>query len=189
MYSRNPILTFTLVMTSFLSTGCPLVEIEVEAQSVCVSVERIEFEGAAALEEGEGTAAIETTVDATESAQAISEALSVANLTSTFALTKVEARINAGPSAPNNFEFVEALQLVAHAPSTDLAPVVLVDCEDCSATDAELDRGMDPVDMSSYIHSGELVLDIAVVGQPPQEAWSMTVDLCFASTASYEKDL
>ncbi len=189
MYSRIPVLPLSVIVTALLSTGCPLVELEVEAGSVCVSIERVEFDVSPEVELVDGVVSLESTVDATELAQAISSALTAAHFTSTFVLTQVEARLNPGPTVPQSFEFVEGLQIVARAPLAELPATLILDCEDCSVTGSEFDQKIDPVDMSSFINSGELVLDVTVLGQPPQEAWSMSVDLCFASTARYERSL
>jgi hypothetical protein len=157
-----------------LVPGCTLLDVEVEAPEVCVSYPRLEVEGVPAG----GMATIERsfTVDDLEG---------VHRLTDRDAEVRFVRASVVAIGGVVDLSFVEAASVTIAA--GELTPHELYACEGtCLAGEGALDMaGADERDVVEYLRHDAVEVGLALTGVPPEEAWTLAVEVCFQANARY----
>lgn len=157
-----------------LVPGCTLLDVEVEAPEVCVSHARLEVQGIPAA----GMATIERT-------------FTVDDLDAIHQLTDRDAEVRFVRASVIAIDGVDDLSFVEAASVTiaagELAPHELYTCEGtCIDGDAALDMaGADERDLVEYLRHDAIEVGLTLTGVPPQETWTLSIEVCFQASARY----
>ena len=163
--------------------GCPLLEVEAEVPSVCVTYRDLAVEGLP------GPAL--TTSFATSFA--IDDLSAFDRLTALDAeLEFVSATVTATRGL-SDLAFVEAasVSIASGDPASELGRRTIYACEgDCPTRDTMLTIPVaDQQDALAYVRSGSLLIDVELQGELPTQAWSMDVEVCMRGAAAYSLGL
>lgn len=158
--------------------ACPLLDVAVDAQEVCLNYPNLEIPAAPA---GQSTLMQSFVFDDLSSVHDLTNKLD-ANLT--FVRAEVTAT-----SGIDNFDFINAVHIVVSSndPGTTLSPMTMYDCDgNCDPLGDKLDipaaAGNDAI---AYLRSNSIKIDLNFEGQAPTVAWTMDVNVCVKAKVSY----
>jgi hypothetical protein len=161
-----------------LLASCTLVDLEVEVPEVCVSAAPIEFLGG----DLEGEWSQESSSEFTAQARDVLDTLTKIGTPDTLRLRSLDVRVT------GDVEVVGSLELLFHAPNSGLRSLVAFQCDDCAIAAGQLFTEVEAFELLPYIYAPALELGATVRGELPQQAWSIEIDACFASSASRTVD-
>jgi len=168
-----------LVVT--LVGGCPLLDLQVETEEVCLSYPGLEVPG----------------VDVGGS---VHETFVVEDLGSLDGLDQldgsarfVRATLHA-TAGIDDFGFLDGATVTVASgdPDAGLPAVTAVDCagDGCARDGADLTiYAAGDVDAVPYLRSGSVAITIDATGRLPATAWTVDVEVCMAGSASYQAGL
>lgn len=155
-----------------LTTGCPLLEISIEAEvkDVCMTYEDLEVPGS----DGSGALSHRVVFDDLQDVDGLDE------LDGNVEFVSVVLRAKSGVS---DFSFLDAAHVtVASAdPASDLPEATIVDCsgDGCARDGAELTIfASESVDALAYLRSDAIAIGLDVAGELPETAWVVDIDVC-----------
>ena len=159
--------------------GCPLLEVEAEVPSVCVTYRDIAVEGLP------GTS--------------FATSFAIDDLSAFDRLTALEAElefVSATVTATRGlsdlaFVVAASVSIASGDPASELPRRTIYACEgDCPTRDTMLTIPVaDQQDALAYIRSGSLLIDVELQGELPTQAWSMDVEVCMRGAAAYSLGL
>ena len=156
--------------------ACPLLDIETQVAETCATYHGVQVP---AVTGAQPSLSQEFTLSDLSS---IGE---LAKLNGTLAFTRAEVRATGGIS---DFSFVHdaSLTIASADPSSTLPSIVVFACSDCGTDTATLDVATNAqLDAKAYVASGSLAVTVDLVGQAPEVAWTMDVDVCMTGDVSY----
>ncbi len=160
-----------------LLPGCPLLEVEVEVPSACMTYANVEVAGAA-----------------DDQATAVSESLVIDDLSAFAPLTGPDSDVRFIRAAVRAIRGVDDVGFVAGAtlvlasgdPESELPALVYACDGDCPSSSTELEIPVTPGDSAlAYLRSQSLLLELELRGQMPADAWALDVEVCLSATTSY----
>jgi hypothetical protein len=167
-----------LSLLSLLS-GCPLVEVEVAAEEVCLAYADVQVDGFV----GDGLATVHErfVVDDLEELHRITD------LDADVAFVRAQLLARSGIAS---FDFVASAKVTISVDGdATLPPLTLYQCDgDCAPEGGTLD--MIPSvqhDALAYLRADAVVIDVELVGAPPRAAWSLDAAVCFETRATYTR--
>lgn len=174
------------------STGCPLIDIEVGVDDLCVAVSDVSFEGAGSLpaeilSQQDGPVSIERSIRIDEQMASLGEVLGDLEIDATLELRSATATLVPSEMGPQSFSFLHDIDVIAVSDGADAIQVV--DCQGCGLDTGTIDLFATPTDLTRFLGAESMRLDISVTGEPPEEDWAMDMNLCFAASGRYQKDL
>jgi hypothetical protein len=171
-----------LLALALLPAGCPfpLLDVAADVQAVCVTYTDVQVEG----------------VPAIAGVHSVSQSFTVSDLGEITSLDKLDAQLTFvsaelhATSGISDFTFVQAANVMVASgdPTSTLPTVDVYDCTgDCAPTGSTMSvPAATEVDAAPYVHSGSVVIDVELSGNPPTTAWTMDVDVCFSAHLDYQ---
>jgi len=154
------------------TTGCPLLEVSLEAEvkDVCLTYPDLEVPAS----DGTGSLSHHIVFDDVQSIEGIDQ------LDGNVEFTHVVLRAKSGVA---DFSFLESarIEVASGDPGSTLPELSIVDCAgaDCASEGAEMTLfSGSPVDALAYLRSSAVEIGIEVTGALPTTAWTMDVDVC-----------
>ncbi len=167
---------FLLAGLAGLVPGCPLLDVQMEVQEVCLTYRGVTIPG---VPTGQ------TTVDQSFNFKDLQGAKNLADADAKLTVTRAEIRATSGVS---DFKFVQkaALSIASADPNSTLPTLGIFSCTDCGNETPTLDV-TDPTTtpVQDYIKSGSLIVTVDLAGTPPTADWTADVDVCMSGTISY----
>ena len=167
---------FVLGAGLFLLPGCPLVDIQAEAQEVCLSYPNLR-------------------VPAMPDQSSIKQTFAFDDLSKIHDLTELDANLEfvraeiIVTSGIESLAFVDAVHIVVSSgdPGTTLPPLTMYDCDgDCARVGNKL---VIPAALAhnaiEYLRSDSILIDLDFQGQIPSTEWTMDVNVCMNAKAGY----
>jgi hypothetical protein len=159
--------------------GCPLLDVEVDAQEVCLHYPNL------------NVPAVPGGQTSLHQSFAFDDLSAVHDLTSKLDanLEFVRAEIRA-TSGIDSFNFIHTVDVVVSSGDVNstLPPMTMYNCDGDCAPDG--DRLEIPAavgnDAIAYLKSNSINIDIDFEGQVPSVAWTMDVDVCMKARAGYK---
>jgi hypothetical protein len=159
-----------------LLPGCPLLDIEADAQEVCLTYPNLQVPAAGG----------QTSITQRFAFDDLSAIHDLTKLDANLALIRAEVRATSGIS---DFTFVQAAHIVVSSgdPESTLPPLTMYDCNgDCDPEGARLViPAATATDAIDYLRAGSVVIDLDFQGNVPSTEWTMDVDVCMKARASY----
>jgi hypothetical protein len=162
---------------AFLSTGCPLVEIEAEIEDTCMSYTGVEVDGVAG----------ETSLVKSFAFDDLGGLGELADLDAEVHFAHFDARLVDGVK---HFDFVQAAKVTISAPDGDVPALVVYECDgDCATEGSVLTvDATSEVDALEYLRQDSLVVDVELTGQMPDKKFTMDIDVCVNGKVRYVVD-
>ncbi len=158
--------------------ACTLVDAHAEVEDVCVSYPGVMVPAAAAGD---------TLIDQSFTLDNLDEIQELTKLVSDLEFVRAEARATSGIA---DFDFVHAahLDVSSSDPASPLPTLDVYDCDgDCvPAGDTLTLPSAVQASAIAYVRSGSVLVDVQMLGQPPTEAWTMDIAVCFRGQLSYQ---
>lgn len=168
----------------FTVGACHLAEVDATVEETCATYHGLEIEGVPLGVQGTAIAAHhEFTIDGLDVFGAL------ADDGFTLQVTRAEARAMTGITS---WDFVQDAHVtVASAdPSSTLPTIDVLSCDACGTETKTFDIAVPTnVDAAKYVETGSIIVDLALSGKPPAEAWSMDVDVCMSGALTLTEDL
>jgi hypothetical protein len=172
--------TFTKSLLAFglgltLLPGCPLLDVEADAQEVCLTYPNLQVPAAGGL----------TSLHQSFSFDDLSQIHDLADLDADIELIRAEVHATSGIS---DFSFIHSAKIVVGANAqAGLPALTMYDCNgDCNPEGAKLVIPAAKVnDAIEYLRGDALTVDVSFEGVVPDKAWTMDVDVCMKASASY----
>jgi hypothetical protein len=157
--------------------GCPLLDVEVDAQEVCLSYPNFQVPAA-----GTGETALHQSFVFDD----LSAVKDITKLDANLEFVRAEVRATSGIQS---FDFIHAVHIVVASgdPASTLPPMTMYHCDGDCAPDG--DRLEIPAavgaDAIAYLRSSSVKIDLDFEGQVPAVAWTMDIDVCMKARAGY----
>jgi hypothetical protein len=157
--------------------GCPLLDIEVDAEEVCLTYPNFQVPAAA---NGQ------TTLNQSFVFDDLSAVKDITKLDANLEFVRAEVRATSGI---DSFDFIHAVHIVVASgdPDSTLSPMTMYNCDGNCAPDG--DRLEIPAavgaDAIAYLRSSSIKIDLDFNGQVPTVPWTMDIDVCMKARASY----
>lgn len=170
---RLPILA--LALASVLAAGCEAnwFSARVEASEVCLTDMPIAFPP------GTEGASFETALSEADLGFTVSDSLELEVAIGSVALTP-----DAGIT---DFDFLETIGVGIGAPDESLPTVAIIELAsaDIRADGVLYAEPTEPVDVSAYIESGQVMFSFDIAGDLPEQFWAAKMELCLDVAATY----
>jgi hypothetical protein len=161
--------------------GCPLLDVQVETQEVCLTYTGLEVPGV----DAGGSVHEEFVFDDLGSLDGLDQ------LDGSARFVRVDLHATSGVA---DFGFLGSARVTVASgdPDSSLPEVTAVDCsgDGCARDGADLSIfAASDVDAVPYLRSGSVAITIDASGQLPAESWTVDVDVCMAGSAGYHQGL
>jgi len=157
--------------------GCPLLDVQVDAEEVCLSYPNLEIPAAAG-----GM----TSLDQSFSFDDLSAVHDIVKLDANLEFVRAEVTATSGIT---NFDFIHSVKIVVASgdPGTTLAPMTMYDCNgDCVPDGNKLEiPAAEGNDAIAYLRSSSIKIDLQFEGDVPAVKWTMDVNVCIKARAGY----
>ncbi len=177
----SSLIVVSAVGTVITSSGCPLLEVEVKTQEVCLQYRGLEVPAA----DGSGSAHVEFVF---EDFGAL-EGLAKLDGDVTFVRAKLHAT-----SGVTDFGFLSAVRgtVAGGDPAANLPEATVIDCagDGCVREGASLAvDAASEIDAMDYLRSNSIAITLDVTGALPTAPWTMDVEICVAGVLTYAQEL
>lgn len=157
--------------------GCPLLDVEVDAEEVCLSYPNFQVPAVAGGQKK---------INQTFVFDDLSAVKDLTDLDANVEFVRAEVRATSGIT---NFDFIHAVHIVVSGGTADasLPPMTMYDCNgDCVP---EGDRLEIPAavgnDAIKYLRADSIQIDVAFEGDVPAVEWTADLDVCLKARAGY----
>ena len=157
--------------------GCPLLDVQVDAQEVCLSYPNLEVPAVAGGQ---------TMLDQSFVFNDLSAVHDVAKLDANLEFVRAEVTATSGITS---FDFIQSAKIVVASadPGTTLPPMTMYDCNGDCAGDTDMIEIPAAIgnDAIPYLRGDSVKIDIKFEGTVPSVAWTMDVNVCMNARAGY----
>jgi len=157
--------------------GCPLLDLEVDAQEVCLTYPNFQVPAAPTGQ---------TSLNQSFVFDDLSAIKDITDLDASLEFVRAEIRATSGTQS---FDFIHSVHIVVASgdPDSALLPMTMYNCDgDCVPDGDRLEiPAAVGADAIGYLRSNSIKIDLDFVGQVPTVAWTMDIDVCMKARASY----
>lgn len=161
----------------FALPGCPVLDLEVEAQEVCLTYPNFQVPAAPSGQ---------TSIHQSFVFDDLSAVKEIADLDANVEFVRAEVRATSGITS---FDFIQSVRIAVSSgdPDSNLPTMTMYNCDGDCAPDG--DRLEIPAavgaDAITYLRSDSIQIDVDFEGQVPTTAWTMDINVCLKGRAGY----